>query len=515
VTLTLAEILLIAPQFIKQQKKHACQKHSSKYQLSLAEMTWLAMLVKTRSIYIIPAANCIGYTFNRRDDMGVDPNRDFPYVRKDNNCLQSSTAQLIYRLMSSRRIDMLVTFHGGMEAIAYEWGSLNHKTPNDRSPDHNAHKAVASVLANAAGHTKFSPKYRTGTMNSLVYPVDGGMEDWAYAGSWDRSNNKRCNGQKNISENEIDFRCAVFLVETSNRKMPSEISLGSSDELLQMNNSFNGHIPRNVRLSLAAVDMVEPYVCVSSVAFEGAGSADTQGLRINWTVGGAVIVDSTWLSLKLMKSSNVGDPITEQGGWFLRKQMKRHHAVDFNVNVTVAQSGTGHQSMKTLDSGAFTDVISSHILLNEIDRSVEGGGRVGTVTIFTFAIVASAECDKDWAASEQGNPRLPSQTWLANSRSGNRGKHPVHWRSDPVIVEVIVNGTSASFSVVTAELDCMAWPQREAPVTGMFIYPSDEFDRHDSGSTPISVLQAAILVIAVMALVWLLRTSSRPGRKAT
>ena len=23
-----------------------------------------------------------------------------------------------------------------------------------------------------------------GTMNSFVYPVHGGMEDWAYAGSW-------------------------------------------------------------------------------------------------------------------------------------------------------------------------------------------------------------------------------------------------------------------------------------------------------------------------------------------
>jgi hypothetical protein len=39
-----------------------------------------------------------------------------------------------------------------------------------------------------------------------------------------------------------------------------------SMQILDPNSPENGHVPRNVRLTLAAIDMVQPYVCVSRVA---------------------------------------------------------------------------------------------------------------------------------------------------------------------------------------------------------------------------------------------------------
>jgi hypothetical protein len=78
------------------------------------ERIWLAYLASRRDVYIIPAANCIGYMMNRRSDANnVDPNRDFPYSRQDDKCLQSNTAKLFYILMSISLIQIVVTFHGG------------------------------------------------------------------------------------------------------------------------------------------------------------------------------------------------------------------------------------------------------------------------------------------------------------------------------------------------------------------------------------------------------------------
>ena len=40
---------------------------------------WLRRLLDTRSIFIMPNANALGYHDNVRTENGLDPNRDFPY----------------------------------------------------------------------------------------------------------------------------------------------------------------------------------------------------------------------------------------------------------------------------------------------------------------------------------------------------------------------------------------------------------------------------------------------------
>ena len=96
----------------------------------------------------------------------------------------------------------------------------------------------------------------------MVYPVDGGMEDWLYAAGWDKATNRQdCLGGLNLplrrprhllandthlpddlnrslssgeatapsgSATAAENRALVFLVETSNLKVINDKSLGDS-----------------------------------------------------------------------------------------------------------------------------------------------------------------------------------------------------------------------------------------------------------------------------------------------
>ncbi len=76
-----------------------------------------------------------------------------------------------------------------------------------------------------------------GDMTSVVYPVSGGLEDWAYGAGWDRTADATL--PKCISETypiDADFynrsttshiATAVYLIEMDNSKNPPESSYGS------------------------------------------------------------------------------------------------------------------------------------------------------------------------------------------------------------------------------------------------------------------------------------------------
>ena len=55
----------------------------------------------------------------------------------------------------------------------------------DVSPDDEAQRDLCQALARTGGSFEANKQYPANRMNELVYPVHGGMEDWAYAGSWD------------------------------------------------------------------------------------------------------------------------------------------------------------------------------------------------------------------------------------------------------------------------------------------------------------------------------------------
>ena len=57
---------------------------------------------------------------------------------------------------------MVVTFHGGMAAIGYEWGSYNHMRPRDKAPDDHLNRNVAGAMSTYGGSFQGEKKYKTG-----------------------------------------------------------------------------------------------------------------------------------------------------------------------------------------------------------------------------------------------------------------------------------------------------------------------------------------------------------------
>jgi len=143
---------------------------------------WVARLVNTRALVFLVVTNPQGYYNNERNEggkAGIDPNRDFAYAT--GNCLRSNTAKAVNAVWKEHIFQLGVTFHGGMESITYEWGSPGQQTESV-SPDDVSQQALSLLLRDVSG-SLFGHDYTVGRTNDVVYPVEGGMEDWAYAGA--------------------------------------------------------------------------------------------------------------------------------------------------------------------------------------------------------------------------------------------------------------------------------------------------------------------------------------------
>ncbi len=161
-----AKLLVWGALCVIRRDQQACADLDNLEDLTPAQRNWLAYLATRRDVFAIPMANCAGYKFSRRFDEGIDPNRDFPYSRKDDKCFLSKTAQLFHHLLEENIIQLVVTFHGGMVAIGYEWGSRNHPSPKDSSPDEEAYRRIGYLMRDFAGKFKQERLY-PGTVDQL------------------------------------------------------------------------------------------------------------------------------------------------------------------------------------------------------------------------------------------------------------------------------------------------------------------------------------------------------------
>ena len=485
-SLVTAEILVWASNCEVNKMEDFCKK-LTEINIKPNDRIWLAYLATRRDTYIVPTVNCLGYIENRRDDAGIDPNRDFSYGRKDDNCMTSTTAKIIDSIMNYNLIQIVITFHGGMTAISYTWGSNNHKKPNDRSPDDNSNFDIANYMQQYAGKAENS-LYPVGRMNSVVYPVDGGMEDWIYAAGWDKNNVASCKNMKS-DKNGADNKALVFLVETSDRKKPLENTLGSCDDILNVTAKSNGHIPRNVRLSLLAIDVLQPYNCFTSIATEKISG----GIRFNikWIVGGGFNVDSTWVSIREA-------PITyeslynHQSEWsYILNNLNIPTSDALNtVKATFSLNGISMKNesiMLSKNQMGKTQWDSRHTNASDFsfsaDFSLYSGDSATDTTRKSTVIVTSmkpgkywiivwSRVDSKWGQSNQGFPaNTMPQSYLANARTSSsnwgtttdsKSKHKndrlikgrKYWPSDPILITIHHDG---SFNVDSTVLNCAWW----------------------------------------------------------
>ncbi len=199
------------PEILIDAMHHAREIMSSEFTIMFAEylaqnygsdpeITWL---VDNRELYIVPVVNPDGSVYNeinspsgggmwrknRRNNgdgtFGVDPNRNYTYMwGYDDSGSSPDTDSEVYRgpsagsepeiqammnFINNREFRTHDTIHTYSNLTLYPWGYISTPTPDSAVFDHMA-----------AEMTKFNG-YTPGQPGAIIYNVNGGTFDWAYA----------------------------------------------------------------------------------------------------------------------------------------------------------------------------------------------------------------------------------------------------------------------------------------------------------------------------------------------
>jgi Zinc carboxypeptidase len=436
----------------------ACRLELSESGINDIHRQWLARLITTRRIIMIPTANSLGYFRVHREENDIDPNRDFPYDLNDpRKCMRTIAGRTINEVYREHMFQLSLTFHGGMEEIGYEWGAPTWL--GFFSPDDVAQGLIAGAYSRFAGAFKETPAYHYDPMNDAVYPVRGGMEDWAYAGSFDPERVVPCepltfsgyDKAKTIYSNST-LRVFNMLVETSDDKIPKTEDLGSSLGIMYSDGDGNGHVARNIRLALLAVELVEPYVQITKVnevkLFDdivpltergGKSCQTTKAVRVprssneyvfEWTVGGALEINdvSLWYaSWKDVEGSVdcLKQPLIEN----MNKYFRKAKIISSTIGATTfaGQEETARPFLASIDRTSLED-----------DDMI--------------AVIASARVDQSWATmARNASPAgLPPQSHIVNVRTNPNWYHEsngyviqgrLDWFSLPVTIFISSNNS--------------------------------------------------------------------------
>lgn len=496
------------------------------YGMTNAHRKWLARLVTTRKLTVVPTSNALGYYRNIREEGLVDPNRDFPYDLQDpTKCMQTIAGRTLNELYRDNLFQLALTFHAGMEVVGYEWGAptwLHHYSPDDV-----AQESIASAYSRYGGGWSKSKPYQYGTMNDMVYYVRGGMEDWAYAASWDSERVVQCQPKtfggypaEKTRYNNSTLRVFNMLVETSDQKTPATSNLGASRDVLLGDTQENGHVSRNIRLALLAAELVEPYISVVGVnevvlqddlppmqSRSGQSCQKTQAfliakdaeeVEIQFSVGGAMTVNDVELWYAQWK-----DIPNEQLDCL---SQPRSLEVFQKGEILGATNGTGYFS----DTGSHPRPPSSSDLgsatLGPIFR-----GKIsipkGLNTLDALVVLASARVDQDWANRRSNTkPNLAPQSHVVNARTSpdwhheSAGQH-IHgrldWFSSPLTIEIgdfeEGVGTHNGQVVTTVELN----PRHSGGANKSGLKPKSASD--DQLWFPVSMWYAFAILLGVLA----------------
>ncbi|PXF47949.1 Carboxypeptidase D [Gracilariopsis chorda] len=400
-------------------------------------------MVDTRLVTVVPMTNAIGFHLNVREEVqqiepriSFDPNRDFGFDQKPTYCMQTVAARALNELFRVHLFRLLITFHGGTNVIGYEWGDNSHcNGPICKpAPDTKIMAALADRMSYNAGPAgPHTPVYPTGNMGKTVYPVNGGLEDWAYGASW-AEEATQCEpstlggyAKEKTKKDRMTKRCITYLVETADSKRPPESTLGDSDDMMHRGAPGDGHIPRNVRLLITAVDALEPYTLLHNVKEGRTGKP-----AVSWSVSGAFQVDGTLLQWSTMDGAVHGFSDAQSGA----------------AGVPIAGGrGTRFSQEFPEDSLSSTD--------------------------FLFVRVVSVVDHNFTSQPEGSSPDVSPQSHLMGSRGSTKwsfsvGERSIHGRSVFFSPTHMIH-MSATGSVKSAESSNMTWGSQP----GQLYTPSD------------------------------------------
>jgi hypothetical protein len=356
-------------------------------------------LIDHREIYIMPVINPYGWENDIREDgNNEDPNRDYPYANTSyNQALTTLGAKAVHELMSRHLFITALSWHSGLQAIYYAWGTPVHDTPTDEAPDTVAFYEQARLMSAKGG--SFGGKYEFGPANEVVYGVRGAWSDYAYAATWD--------SQYTAPEFSTNgSRTLAIGVEISNDLAPVENTLGNSAGIYDPGGTDDGWVPKNIRMAMVLVDNAEPYINlvnrdnIPKLAYPG------QNITLEWEVMGAFKADETRSNYELDwngKSPSTIDQYqtTTQNGW----------------------------------SGWYGNTFSEYITM----PTEEGD----------YYFVVSASVDRDTLEQTAPDPDVEPQSLYVNQRTnaswefsnnGNEMKGQVVWYSEVIHIEVQESG---------------------------------------------------------------------------
>lgn len=223
--------------------------------------------------------------------------------------MQTIAARSINEIWRRHVFQLSVTFHGGASLVAYPWGDTIHCQGSTyycysgwTAPDMTGMDVLTRSIATYVGRFGGIDKYLTGALNdpAVIYPVRGGMEDWAYGGSWSSPGPVRCTpnryspypADRTVYDN-VTHRAVNLLVETADVKTPSPGTLGDSSQVLLAGgaNRGDGHIARNIRLCMLLADAVRPYVELTSPHSVPTSVTAGMSFDVSFRVGGAFHLD--------------------------------------------------------------------------------------------------------------------------------------------------------------------------------------------------------------------------------
>ena len=313
-----------------------------------------------------------------------------------------------------------------------------------------------------------------------------GFEDWAYAGSWDPERVTQCqpttfdgyNAEK-TKYNNSTLRVFNMLVETSNSKNPSEKTLGTSFHVFDKDTTGNGHVSRNIRLSLLAVDAVQPYVAITGVNDATLSDdvvpliqeqdrscqnnkavmvpGDQQNVMVRWTVGGAFEIDAT--ELWFAKWDSVPKDIMNCVDQPSKAQVEQYFT---KLDLVGPGTGTGFFS----NAGAVpkdTVVVKKTETLGPVFQAELDVSKFKAHD--KLIVIAVARVDQSWTKQPSDfEPKFPPQSHIVNARTNPSWHHEndgkiiegrLDWYSMPLTVIVgdykVSVGTQAGRQVGTVE----------------------------------------------------------------
>lgn len=331
-------------------------------------------------------------------------------------------------------------------------------------------------------------------MNDQVYPVHGGMEDWAYAASWDPERVVPCEpktyGGYSTEKTKYDdstLRCYNMLVETSRRKIPID-GLGTSEQLLYLKPRHNGHITRNARLAIMALELVEPYVRFHAVdnlnlsddmiplsphTCQNIVAAPKPDFQVSWSVGGALSVDES----EVYVLSNWDERLSPLCNG------QPQNATALMAALTAGVSGPV--------SGKRNDVFQSSVDLSSFKQ--------GT----TVAVIARSRVDQSWL---QGSPKAHivharrDPNYRFSSPSGDILQGRLDWFSQPLLINIGSSSTTTAEQQIRYDATKVPVESPKEEWDSGEIYPSSPTNSSRPTHHPMQLLLIACVCLIVILL---------------